>query len=122
MPTRAKRSSRPPTAAMTAASTSGGRARGNDSGWRGMSVSNSSRRRGASAQPQAVMSSRKPRTVDGGVGVDVGPDGPGPVLAAPAGTGRGPDQEGLDVASFQPGHRRQRRVVVADELAEDGEG
>ena len=44
-------------------SMSGGSARGSVSGWRGMSASNISRRAGASAQPQAVMSSRKARTV-----------------------------------------------------------
>jgi hypothetical protein len=58
---------------------------------------------------------------DGGVGVHVGPDGSGPVVAASAGPHRGPGQERFDVAAFEAGDRAELGVVPADELTEDGQ-
>lgn len=61
MPTRANRSSRRATAAMTLRSTSGANARGIASGIRGMSPANTSRRCGAVGQPHSAMSSKNTR-------------------------------------------------------------
>ena len=64
----------------------------------------------------------EPAHCDGGMGVNVGPDGAGGIVAALGGPSRGPGEERLDVSALQPGDRAQPAVVVAHELAEHGQG
>ena len=79
-PTRANRSSSSATADISAVSTSGARARGSSVGCLGMSLVNISCRAGAWGHPQAVMSSRNPRTLIAAWAATNGPTGRSPWL------------------------------------------
>ena len=104
--TRAKRSSRSATAAMSAASMSGGKRPGQRVGLAGnVGCRTSGAAPGRRSIPMPRCHRGTPRTADRGVRVHERADRLGVVVAAPTGPGRGPGQERFDVTAFELGDR-----------------